>query len=364
MHRRSGRPLQGIDERPDLLDVVGDVSDQHHVRFQVRCRQIRRWPAGLDRPDVLDRVVLGDLAETLEHGGRGVESDHRPARRVERPGDRQGEPAGPGTDVEPAIAGSHEVEQDRQDRIVVPGRIRPEERGDRRVEVGPVRDLADPFNLLAVGTHAFGPARLDGTGQVLAGVDVRIVPGDRQLEDEIRVRGQHRPEPAIAGRLRHEVERRLAEQHWIPAAIVGIGRDDHRPFANGRGVHQRPDRRGIHQRLVAEEDQHAVDGRIEGGHPDLEGARQPAPRLRVPDPLLGAPGDRVLDRAGVVPEHHDRLPHTGFGQAIEDVLEQRLAAERREELAAPEARTGAGGEDEGDDPFRHRRIFPPRGHSR
>ena len=62
---------------------------------------------------------------------------------------------------------------------------------------------------------------------------------------------------------------------------------------------------------------------------------------------------------GVVPEHDDRLPHPGLGERVEDVLEDRPPADRREQLAATEARAGPGGQDESHGSTGHIGIFPP-----
>ena len=64
----AGPPLEGVEERPDRLDVVADVRDEHDVGIEGA--RVGRWPASLDGPDVLDRVVLGDLAQALEHRRR------------------------------------------------------------------------------------------------------------------------------------------------------------------------------------------------------------------------------------------------------------------------------------------------------
>ena len=71
------------------------------------------------------------------------------------------------------------------------------------------------------------------------------------------------------------------------------------------------------------------------------------------------PGDRGLDPLRVVPEDDDRLPHPGLGQGVQDVLEDRPPADRRQQLAATEARPGPGRKDEPDRPVRHIGIFPP-----
>ena len=113
------------------------------------------------------------------------------------------------------------------------------------------------------------------------------------------------------------------------------------------------------ERLVAEGDE---DGVGRGRHrleADLERARQPSSRVRVDDPLLAAPRDGGLDGGGVLAEHDDDLPHPGIGERVEDVLEHRPAADRRQQLAAPEARGRARGEHQSDRRLVHDGIFPP-----
>src|SRR6478752_5934060 len=63
---------------------------------------------------------------------------------------------------------------------------------------------------------------------------------------------------------------------------------------------------------------------------------------------LAPPGDRTLDRRGVIAEDDDDLPHPGVGHRIEHVLEHRPAADRRQELSPTEARRGTRGQDQPD----------------
>ena len=102
-----GGGLETIDERADLFDVVADMRDQRDVRLQHgRTGSVGQGPARLDRADVLDGVVLGDLAKALEHGRRHIDGDDRAARGIECPGDRQRKSAGAGAHVEPALTRS------------------------------------------------------------------------------------------------------------------------------------------------------------------------------------------------------------------------------------------------------------------
>ena len=154
--------LERVQERPDRLDVIPDMSDEGDVHGKLgRPRRIGRRPTRLDRLDVFDGVVLGDLTQTFQHGCRGVESDDAPAGRVERPRQRQRKPASAGTDIQPGLTGPMKVEQGGKDGIVPAGRVRPEERVDRRIEVRPVGHLADPFHLLAIGPNPIAPHRFD-----------------------------------------------------------------------------------------------------------------------------------------------------------------------------------------------------------
>ena len=52
---------------------------------------------------------------------------------------------------------------------------------------------------------------------------------------------------------------------------------------------------------------------------------------------------------GIVAEDDDGLPHPAVGEPVQDVLEDRPAVERGEELAAAEPRSGPGRQHEGDD---------------
>ena len=93
--------------------------------------------------------------------------------------------------------------------------------------------------------------------------------------------------------------------------------------------------------------------------PTRSGARQAALRGRVHDAAFRAPGHRGLDRRRVVAEDDHDLPHPGHGKGVEDVLEDRPAGERRQQLAAPEPRPGARREHEPHRRIGHTGIFPP-----
>ena len=214
--------LEGGQERPDGLDVVADMGDERDIGPKGRgTPRISGRPASLDDANVLDRVVLGDLRQSLEHRARGIERDDRPARPVERASQRQREPAGAGADIEPRIAGSDEIQQHVQDGVVGPRRVGPEERGDRRVEVLPVGDLADPLHLLAVGADAAGPGGLEDCCEVFGGIHVRIVPRGGHLGHAFRVSRDDRTKPTVAGRLSHEPEGGRPKQDGVPPGRPG-----------------------------------------------------------------------------------------------------------------------------------------------
>ena len=281
------------------------------------------------------------------------------ARRVEGARDRQRESSRTRTDVEPRLARPDEREQRIQDRIVGPGRVGPEERTDRGVEVGAVRDLAEPLDLLAVGAHARGPGGLDRPAEVGRRVDVGVGRLDRDLADELGMCLEHRPQPAIAGRLRDQAEGGAADEDRVPAPILRVDRHDDRPAALHRCVDERADDRGGDERLVAEGDEDRPGVRPDRLEPDLQRARQAAFRVGIDDPARATPVDGGFDPLGIVPEHDHRLPHPGLGQGVQDVLEDRPATDRRQQLAATEARSGPGGKDESHGPIGHIGIFPP-----
>ena len=196
-------------------------------------------------------------------------------------------------------------------------------------------------------------------GEIGLGVHVGIVADDRDLEHGRGVGRDERTETAIAGGLGDQAEGRGPEQDRVPAAIVGICRDDDRARRIVRRVEQRPDHLDRHQGLVAERDENRCRTLADRLEPDPNGAREPALRVRIDHAALRAPGDRVLDGRRVVAEDHDDLPDPGRGKGVEDVLEDRPAGERRDELAATEPRPGASCEHDSHRPIGHTAIFPP-----
>ena len=106
-----------------------------------------------------------------------------------------------------------------------------------------------------------------------------------------------------------------------------------------RRVEQRPMTSTHESRLVAEDDERRIDrvrrrrharaGPSSTGHATGSGFRTRRSR---------APVDRVLDRVGVVAQDDDDVTEAGRGERVEDVLQDRPALERRQQLAAPEPR--------------------------
>ena len=84
----------------------------------------------------------------------------------------------------------------------------------------------------------------------------------------------------------------------------------------------------------------------EGGHPDLQRARQAPLRIRVDDPSLRSPGDRRSMAGASRPSTTTTSPRPASASRVQDVLQDRPAGQRREELAAAEPRSGARREDE------------------
>jgi hypothetical protein len=163
------------------------------------------------------------------------------------------------------------------------------------------------------------------------------------------MRVDERPETAIPVRLVDQRERVAPNQDGILPAAVTIDRDDDRAARLLVGVEQRSHGARRQQRLVAEGDQGCVGVVGQRPDPDLQRARQPVVRCWIHD-QPGAPGiDLVLDLIRVAPDDHDDVIELRRLQAFEDVLEDRATLERSEELAAAEARTGAGGEHDGGD---------------
>ena len=184
-----------------------------------------------------------------------------------------------------------------------------------------------------------------------------FAPATGTSRDELRVRGEHRPEAAIAGRLRRaRTPRAGAGQGCDRASSAYVG-DDDRPGRVGRRVEQGPDRRE-RRRAAGRRGRRARRRRLGSSdrpNPTWTELDRPRSGVRVDDAPFAAPGDRGLDRGGVVAEDDDDVLEPGLGERVEDVLEDRPTAERREQLAATEPRRRSGRED--DRPSsRHARI--------
>ena len=88
------------------------------------------------------------------------------------------------------------------------------------------------------------------------------------------------------------------------------------------------DDRWPHAWLVAEQDDHGFElaggvGPLERREAHLDGARQPAPGIRVVDAVLAAPGHGRLDRVCSVTQHDHRDGGSAGRGGVEHVLEDR-----------------------------------------
>ena len=229
----------------------------------------------------------------------------RRARRRSRPtdrarGDRQGEAAGAGTDVEPRSPGRTRSSSAHQDRVVGPRRVRPEERADRGVEVGAVGHLADPVDLLAVRPDAGRPGPPPTARARSAGVSTSgLSPATGDLADELRVGRQDRTEAAVAGGLVGELEGRprRSSTGLRPRSVrVDAAR---RSGASGRLARRAAP--GSSRRVTSgwspRSDHGGVDAAVGEARPSRPGAsstgRDPGPGS---EPPLRPPVDRLLDR--------------------------------------------------------------------
>ncbi len=218
-----------------------------------------------------------------------------------------------------------------------------------------------PVDLLAVLADPRGPALLQQADEIGPGVDVGVLARDRDLADEVGMRGEQRSEPAVTGGLPDQAECGPPEQDRVAPAVVGIDRDDDRAAVVRRGVEDGAYGLDGEEWLVAEDDQGAIEataidpfrravtGVVERRHTGLERARQAAGRVGIADPPGAPPLDRGLQGVGIVAEDDHDVGEPGRRQSVEDVLEDRATADRREELAAPEPRTRPSRQHEGGD---------------
>ena len=173
------------------------------------------------------------------------------------------------------------------------------------------------------------------------------------------MRGEDRTEPAVAARLVQQREARGAHQHRVAAPVIRVRRHDDRPIQVRGCVQERADHLGPHGRLVTERDEDGVGPLLHGGSTGRQRAGQPAFWLGIDDPALRPPRDRGLDRGGVGAQDHDDVVDAGLGQAVEGVLEERPAIDRRKELPAPEPGAGARSQhDRSDSALVHRCHLP------
>jgi hypothetical protein len=229
-----------------------------------------------------------------------------------------------------------ETKEHVEHRIVRSCRVSAEQRADGGVEVLAIRYLAEPVDLLAVGADPRRPVRLDGAGEVGAGVDVGIRTLERDLADEVGVCGQHRSQSAVAGRLGGERERSAVEQDRIATSVVRVAGNDDRVGRVTGLLQERFDRFGADARLVAEHDERARGVLRHGSQPDRDRARQTTFGFGVAYTSLAAPLDGCLDRLRVGAEDDDDVGQPGGVDGIEHVLQHRLAADLGKQLDAAE----------------------------
>ena len=307
-------------------------------------------------------MALHSLAERLQHPRRRVQRDHLPDPERER----QREPARPGTDVEPRLVGSSELEERRERRVVGAARVGDEEAPDRRVEVGGLGSLANTLRLLPVGANPGGPCRQQrvrpgrrrrvahpscaASGrenrQVRGRVDVRVGAAHGHPDDPGGIRGEQRTEAAVAGQSRDVRPAGRQQQDRIRRRVGLVARHDRDgPGARGR-VAQGAEDVGPHARLVAEDHEHAGRCRGRRGGPESERERRGEAALgrrvhRDEDPVerrrIVLPHRRD-DGTGVAPQHDDHVPDARVMNGREHVGEERSPIEPRPDLPAAEAR--------------------------
>jgi hypothetical protein len=113
---------------------------------------------------------------------------------------------------------------------------------------------------------------------------------------------------------------------------------------------QRIDHLDPHERLVAQQHQHGLRPFRQRRHPDAQRARESGGGVGVAHATFTAPRDRGPDLPGRVAEHDHDVAEPGRRRSVEDSLEQRLPAQPRQGLDAPEPFGRAGGQDERGDP--------------
>ena len=182
-----------------------------------------------------------------------------------------------------------------------------------------------------------------------------FVAADIDFADEFRVRFEDRTETPVAGHGIDHRECRSTEQDRVAAAIVGVARHDDRrsrsasrppsPAATSRAAIVAVETRGWSPRTMSAASAVGTDRR----QPDPDGTRQASAGIGVADTSLRAPRDRSLERVGVLAEDDHDIAQSGFGESIEDVLEDGSPVQGRRELAAAESTPRSGREDDGRD---------------
>ena len=175
-----------------------------------------------------------------------------------------------------------------------------------------------------------------------------------------------RPEAPVAARRRDEPERRAPEQDRVATTVVRVDRHHDRPRRHGARGEERadgpPDSRGWSPSTMSA-------ARPSGERLDPDAGASSTGRGRG---LGCGSGARLATRSPPRCRRRHRrarprLVDAGPREPIEHVLEDRPALDRREELAAPEPRSGAGGQHDRDDPVglahatHARRWHPHRG---
>ena len=202
-----------------------------------------------------------------------------------------------------------------------------------------------PVDLRGIRSDPLCPARLEERDEVAVGVDVGVRAGHRDLAHELGMGGEQRPEPAVTGQGSDELERRPSDEHRVTATVPAVVcRDGEGPRQIDAGRQQRAHHVGGQLRLVTQDQQGAANTGIDGRHAHLDRARQAARWVRIADAPFAPPSDGVLDRVGVDAKDDDDVVQPRRRQRVEDVLQDRPPLERRNQLAAPEPRTGSGRE--------------------
>ena len=155
-----------------------------------------------------------------------------------------------------------------------------------------------------------------------------------------------RAESAVAVELSGERPGRTQDQGRVgpsPAAVPG--NDDRAAGGHLRGE-EGLDRGHLRPRLIAQDDQHRVEGRVERGQADPDRARQPVLGCRVADHSGPIRSRDRLEAGYSRSRDHDRLGQRGRSNRAQDMVEQRTTGQFGQELATPEPRSSPGRQDQ------------------